>query len=69
MKKSKFEEKSKLWGKFKDSSNFNKGNIDYEGILNGKNRINLVIVMLTIKDSSNFNKETYIMRGFLMEKS
>ena len=36
MKKIRFEEKSKLWGKFKDSSNFNKGNVHYEGILNGK---------------------------------
>ena len=36
MKKVRFEEKSKLRGKFKDSSNFNKGNVHYEGILNGK---------------------------------
>ena len=36
MKKVRFEEKSKLRGKFLDSSNFNIGNIDYEGILNGK---------------------------------
>ena len=36
MKKVRFEEKSKLGGKFKDSSNFNKGNVHYEGILNGK---------------------------------
>ena len=34
MKKVRFEEKSKLRGKFK--SNFNKGNVHYEGILNGK---------------------------------
>ena len=36
MKKVRFEEKSKLRGKFKDSSNFNKGNVYYEGILNGR---------------------------------
>ena len=36
MKKVRFEEKSKLRGKFKDSSYFNKGNVNYEGILNGK---------------------------------
>ena len=36
MKKIRFEEKSKLWGKFKDSSNFIKGNVRYDGILNGK---------------------------------
>ena len=36
MKKVRFEEKSKLRGKFKDSSNFNKENVNYEGILNGK---------------------------------
>ena len=35
MKKSKIW-KSKLPGKFKDSSNFNKGNVHYAGILNGK---------------------------------
>ena len=35
-KKVRFEDKSKLWGKFKDSSNFNKGNARYDGILNGK---------------------------------
>ena len=36
MKKVSFEEKSKLRGKFKDSPNFHKGNVHYEGILNGK---------------------------------
>ena len=36
MKKVRFEEKSNLHRKFKDSSNFNKGNVYYEGILNGK---------------------------------
>ena len=36
MKKSKIWRKSKLRGKFRDSSNFNKGNVDYDGILNGK---------------------------------
>ena len=34
MKKVSFDEKSKLRGKFKDSSNLNKGNVHYEGILN-----------------------------------
>ena len=36
MKKVSFEEKSKLREKLKDSSYFNKGNVHYEGILNGK---------------------------------
>ena len=36
MKKVRFEEKSKLRGKFKVSSNFNKGNVHYDGTLNGK---------------------------------
>ena len=36
MKKVRFEEKSKSRGKFKDSSNFNKGNVHYEVIPNGK---------------------------------
>ena len=36
MKKVSFGEKSKLRGKFKDSSYFNKGNVNYERILNGK---------------------------------
>ena len=36
MKKVRFEEKSKLWGKLKDSSTFIKGNVHYVGILNGK---------------------------------
>ena len=36
MKKVSFEEKSKLRGKFKDFSYFYKGNVNYEGILNGK---------------------------------
>ena len=36
MKKVRFEEKRKLWGKLTDSSNFNKGNVHYEGIFNGK---------------------------------
>ena len=35
MKKVSVEEKSKLRRKFKDSSHFNKGNVNYEGILNG----------------------------------
>ena len=38
-----------------DSSNFNRGNVNYEGILNEKVRC-LVILMLTIKVSSNFNE-------------
>ena len=38
MKKVRFGEKSKLRGKFKDCSNFNKGNVHYERILNGKQR-------------------------------
>ena len=36
MKKVRFEEISKLRGKFRDSSYFNKGNVHYEGIHNGK---------------------------------
>ena len=36
MKKVRFEEKSKLRGKFEDSSNFNYGNVHYQEILNGK---------------------------------
>ena len=40
----------------KDSSNFNRGNIDYDGIRNGKSKFSLVIVMLTTKDSWNFNR-------------
>ena len=36
MKKVSFEEKSKLRGKVKDSTYFNNGNVNYEGILNGK---------------------------------
>ena len=36
MKNVRFEEKRKLWGKFKGYSNFNKGKVHYEGILNGK---------------------------------
>ena len=36
MKKVRFEEKSKLRGKFKDTSNFSKRNVYYDGILNGK---------------------------------
>ena len=56
MKKARFEEKSKLRGNYKDSSNFNKGHVHYEGILNGKRKISFVIAMLKIKGSSNFNK-------------
>ena len=44
MKKVRFEEKSKLWGKFKDSSNFNKANVHYEGIPNGK-KARLVLLL------------------------
>ena len=40
----------------KDTSNFNRVNIDYDGIHNGKSKISLVIVMLATKDSSYFNK-------------
>ena len=40
--------------KVKDSLNFNRGNVNYEGILKAK--ISLFIVMLTVKDSSNFNR-------------
>ena len=36
MKKVRLGEKSKLRGKFKDCSNFNKGNVHYKGTLNGK---------------------------------
>ena len=53
----------------KDSSNFNKGNVDYDGILNGKRKISLVIVMLTTKDSSNFNRGNVNYEGILNEKS
>ena len=34
-----------------------------------KNKISLVIVMLTIKEASNFNKGNVRYEGFLMEKS
>ena len=46
MKKVRFEEKSELREKFIDSLNFNKGNVDYDGILSGKSKNSLVIVML-----------------------
>ena len=36
----------------KDSSNFNKRNVDYDGIFNVKSKISLVIVMLSTKDPS-----------------
>ena len=36
----------------KDSSNFNKGNVHYEGILHEKSNISLLIVLLTTKDFS-----------------
>ena len=52
----------------KDSSNFNKGNVDYDGILNGKSEFSLAIVMLTNKDSSNFSRGNVIYEGFLNEK-
>ena len=52
----------------KDSSNFNIGNVDYDGILNGKSKISLVIVMLTTKDSSNFNRGNINYEGILNEK-
>ena len=52
----------------KDSSNFNKGNVDYDGILNGKSKISLVIVMLTTKDSSNFNRGNINSEGILNER-
>ena len=68
MKKVWFEGKSKLRGKFKDSSYFNKGNVNYEGILNGKIQISLVIVMLTTKDSSNFNRGNINYEGYLNKK-
>ena len=35
MKKVSLEDKSKLRGNLKDSSNLNKGNVHYQGILNG----------------------------------
>ena len=49
----------------KNSSNFNKGNVDYDGIPNGKSKISLVIVMLTTKDSSNFNRGNVNFEGIL----
>ena len=52
----------------KDSSNFNKANVDYDGILHGKSKISLVIVMLTTKDSSNFNRGNINSEGILNEK-
>ena len=63
-----FEEKSKLGGKFKDSSNFNKGNVDYDGFLTRKSKISLVIVMLITKDSSNFNSGNVNYEEILNEK-
>ena len=69
MKKVRFEEKCKLWGTFKDSSNFNKGNVHYVGILNGKSKMSLVIVMLTTEDPSNFNRGSVNYEGILNEKS
>ena len=42
----------------KVSSNFNKGNVDYDGILNGKSKISLVIVMLTTKAPQIATEET-----------
>ena len=38
MKKVRFGEKSKLRQKFKDTSNFNKGNVHIEGIHNERNQ-------------------------------
>ena len=68
MKKVRFEEKSKLRAKFKDSSIFNKGNVYYDGMINGKCKISAVIAMLTIKGSSNYNKENEKYEGILHEK-
>ena len=53
----------------KDSWNFNKGNVDYDGILNRKSKISLVIVMLTTKGSSNFHRGNVHYEGILNEKS
>ena len=69
MKNVRFEEKSKLRGKFNDSSNFNKGNVHYVGILNGKSKISLVIVILTTEDSSNFNGGNVNNKGILNDKN
>ena len=55
----------------KDSSNFNRGNANYEGILNEKSKVeksSLVIVMLTTKDSANFNSGKVNYEGILDEK-
>ena len=52
----------------KDSSNFKKGNVYYERILNGKSKISLVIVMVTTKDSSNFNRVNVNYEEILNEK-
>ena len=68
MKKVRFEEKSKLRGKFKHSSNFNKWKYIMRGFLMEKSKISLVIVMLTIKDSSNFNKGNVHYEGIFNEK-
>ena len=54
--------------RIKDSSNFNKGNVDYNGTLNGKSKISLVIVMLTTKDSSNFSRGNVNYEGIPNEK-
>ena len=53
----------------KDSSNVNKGNVDYDGILNGKSKICHVIVMLTTKESSNSNRGNVNYEGILNKKS
>ena len=69
MKKVRFEEKSKLRGKFKDSSNFNNEMYIMRGFIMKESKISLVIVMLTTKDSSNFNRGYANYEEILNEKN
>ena len=53
----------------KDSSNFKKRNVDYDGIFNAKSKISLVIVMLTTKDPSKTPQRGNVnYEGMLKEK-
>ena len=55
----------------KDSSNFSRGNVNYEGILNEKkdDLKKKVNYEETLKTPQILTKETYIMGGSLIEKS
>ena len=55
----------------KDSSNFNRVNVNYEGILNEKKQDlkKKVNCEENLKTPHILTKETYIIRGFLMEKN